>query len=118
MQKTRSTVARPKGSAPAKGKKAAPAEMVSSRIRAIGNSRGVILSNQLIDRAGISPDADIVISAFKGMITIIEAKKTSQVNTDLSTWDEAFKKANRAGKKPEGDLWEGIGNTFDAEEWT
>jgi hypothetical protein len=72
----------------------------------------------MIDEAGISPNADIIIQASRGMITIIESKKVSHVNTNLKTWDKQFKQAIRVGGKPEGDLWEGIGNAFDEEGWT
>jgi hypothetical protein len=103
---------------PAKAKKTSAARVVKSRIRAIGNSRGVILSTEMIDHAGISPNADIIIRAFKGMISIVESKKVSRVNTNLKTWDKQFKQAIRTGGKPEGDLWEGMANAFDEEGWT
>ena|SRR5215469_2813591 len=113
MRKTRET-----GDVPPIKKKvrAQGSEVVSSRIRAIGNSRGVILSSQLIEKAGIPPDGPIDIHADKGMIVITASEKVSRVNTDLGTWDKQFKKAIRDGNKPEGDLWEGIANAFDQQE--
>ena len=114
MQKTRSIVKR------ATKKKAVGVQdsgVVSSRIRAIGNSRGVILSNQLIDKAGIPPDGAIDIRADKGMIVITASKVVSRINTDLGSWDKEFKKAIRAGNKPERDMWGAIGNGFDQQEW-
>jgi antitoxin component of MazEF toxin-antitoxin module len=54
---------------------------VSSRLRRIGNSRGVILSNRLIEEAGIAPDAELVLKAVEGVIIIAEAKKPSRVLT-------------------------------------
>ncbi len=90
---------------------------VSSRLRRIGNSRGVILSNRLIEEAGIAPDAELVLKAVEGVIIISEAKKPSRVHTDLSAWEAEFRKIIKKGKKPEEDLFEGIGNSFDGEEW-
>lgn len=88
---------------------------VRSRIRSVGNSKGVILNNQLLKAAGISTDEDISIEAGEGVIIISQAKP--DVNTDLSTWDVQFKKAIKAGHLPEGDLFEGIENNFDKTEW-
>jgi antitoxin component of MazEF toxin-antitoxin module len=93
-----------------------PAAVYTSKIRAIGNSRGVILNSQLMETAGLIPDEDIVIRASDGLITIQRVEKPA-VNTNLSTWDKQFKAAIKAGAKPEGDLFEGIENEFDAKEW-
>lgn len=91
--------------------------IVASRIRPIGNSKGVILSNRVIEEAGISPDADLIIQVSDGVILIAEAKSTGIVNTDLSSWDEHYKNAINYGNKPETDVWEGVQNSFDREEW-
>jgi antitoxin component of MazEF toxin-antitoxin module len=88
----------------------------TAKVRAIGNSKGVILNNHLLDTAGLTADMDILIQAFNGMITIRQVKKPA-VNTDLSTWDKQFKAAIKAGDIPEGDLWEGMENEFDKSEW-
>ena len=93
-----------------------PTASVTSRLRAIGNSRGVILNSQLIETAGLNDEADIVIQANDGVITIIQLKG-SKVNTDLSTWDKQFKAAIKKGAKPDGDLFEGMANDFDSKEW-
>ena len=91
---------------------------IQSRIREIGNSKGVILSNRVIEEAGFSVEADLLIHASEGIIIIQEVKNRPAVNTDLSTWDAQFKKAIKEGRKPEGDLWGHIENSFDKEEWT
>lgn len=91
---------------------------VSSRLRRIGNSRGVILSNRLIEEAGIAPDADLVLQAVEGVIIIAEAPKPSRVHKDLAQWETEFRKTIRKGNKPEENLLEGIQNNFDGEEWT
>jgi antitoxin component of MazEF toxin-antitoxin module len=95
-----------------------PIYSISSRIRAIGNSKGVILPNRIMEEAGISPEADLVIQVSGGVILIAEAKPPGGANTDLSSWDEQFRKAIKMGKKPEADEWEGLSNRFDEEEWS
>lgn len=93
-----------------------PAVEYTTKIRAIGNSKGVILNNQALDLAGFPPDQDVLVRAVDGRLTI-ERVKTPAVNTDLSSWDKQFKAAIKAGDKPEGDLWEGMENEFDKTEW-
>lgn len=88
----------------------------TSRIRAIGNSKGVILNNNLIESAGLKQDLDIVIQAGDGVIIITQVTD-SQVNTDLASWDKQFKSAIKKEGKPEGDLFEEMGNDFDLKEW-
>jgi antitoxin component of MazEF toxin-antitoxin module len=91
---------------------------ISSRIRPIGNSKGVILPNRVIEEAGISPDADLIIQVSDGVILITEVKSPGNVKTDLSSWEEHFKNAIKMGNQPEPDVWEGMQNHFDKEEWT
>ena len=93
-----------------------PAVEYTAKVRAIGNSKGVILNNQVLDTAGLKADMDILIQAFNGLITIKQAKKPA-VNTDLSTWEKQLKAAIKAGDIPEGDLFEGMANEFDKTEW-
>jgi len=88
----------------------------STRLRAIGNSKGVIINNQLIRAAGINEDSDIIIYAEEGVIYLVEAK-TSGVNTDLSSWGKQFSEAIKKGLKPEKDLFTGLDNEFDQSEW-
>jgi antitoxin MazE len=93
-----------------------PTVEYTAKVRAIGNSKGVILNNQVLDTAGLKADMDILIQAFNGLITIKQAEKPA-VNTDLSTWEKQFKAAIKAGDIPEGDLFEGMQNEFDKTEW-
>ena len=90
---------------------------VTSKLRDIGNSKGVILNNRIIAQAGITSEVDLIIHASDGVV-IIQVKDTGNVNTDLSSWDAQYKKAIKKGKRPEGDMWEGLENKFDQEEWT
>ena len=95
---------------------AEPEVSYATRIRAIGNSKGVILNGLLMETAGLNTDMDIIIQASKGIIKITEAKK-DEVNTDLSTWDKQFKTAIKSGSAPEKDLFDGLQNSFDSKEW-
>lgn len=88
----------------------------TTRIRAIGNSKGVILNNQLIEKAGLDPNMDILIEAADGAIIIVQVKE-QEVNTDLSTWDQQFQAAISNGQKPEKDLFEALENDFDSKDW-
>ncbi len=88
----------------------------TTRIRRVGNSNGVILNNQLIEKAGINIEADIIIKAAEGIIMIAQVKG-SAVNTDLSTWDKQFQTAIKKGEKPERDFFKGMANEFDLNEW-
>ena len=92
------------------------AEMeVRSVFRDIGNSKGVIISRKMMDIAGIQNN-NVVIEASRGEIRIrpIDEKL---VNTDLSSWGKQFKDALKAGQLPDGDLFNGMKNKFDEEEW-
>jgi antitoxin component of MazEF toxin-antitoxin module len=95
-----------------------PSYSIFSRIRPIGNSKGVILPNRVIEEAGISPDADLIIQVSDGVILIAEAKSPGSVNTNLLSWDEQFKNVIKMGIKPESDVWDGVRNRFDEEEWS
>jgi len=94
-----------------------PAVEYTSKIRAIGNSKGVILNRQLLDKAGMKADMDILIQALNGLITIKPAEPPVVVNTDLSTWEKQFEAAIMAGDEPEGDFFEGMETEFDRTEW-
>ena len=50
------------------------------------------------------------------MITIVQAKP-APANNDLSAWDSLFKACIKKGAKPEPDLFEGMKNVYDANEW-
>ena len=87
-----------------------------ARIRAIGNSKGLILNKDLMDKAGISANAELIIEASEGVITITQYVDHS-VNTNLASWDRAFSSARKKGFKPETDLFDNLGNDFDNREW-
>lgn len=93
-----------------------PEVSYTSRIRAIGNSKGVILNSQLMETAKLDPGLEIIVQAREGIITI-EQVKEGAINTDLSTWDRQFERAIKRGATPEKDLFEGLENDFDSKEW-
>jgi antitoxin component of MazEF toxin-antitoxin module len=93
-----------------------PEVSYTSHIRAIGNSKGVILNTHLIESAKLNPEAEIIIQAKKGIITIEQAKEKT-ANIDLNSWDKQFRAAIRRGVKPETDLFKGVENKFDSKEW-
>jgi antitoxin component of MazEF toxin-antitoxin module len=97
------------------GEKSGAKEYSKSRIRPIGNSQGVILSNQLMEAAGFNSEDDIVIEAGDGLIYITQVKQPG-INTDLSTWDRQVKTAIKKGNKPESIVFKGP-NDFDLTEW-
>lgn len=90
---------------------------MTSRIRKIGNSKGIILSNRLIDELGVSVGSEVILIAQKGQVIIKPSENTRKLNTNLSTWEAQFKEAIKDGDRPEKDMFEGMENNFDKEEW-
>ncbi len=90
---------------------------VSAKIRKIGNSKGILLSNSIISVLGIEDGAEVIVTADKGRIIIKPAETKRKINTDLSTWEAQFKAAIKNGDKPETDMFGGMENKFDKEEW-
>ena len=88
---------------------------VRTSFRSVGNSKGLIISSKLIEASGISGN-DLIIEAANGIIAI-RAVNSSDVNSDLSTWDKQFKTALKSDDKVEGDLFDELKNEFDEEEW-
>lgn len=66
--------------------------------------------------AKLEPNMTITIQATKDHV-IISKSREEGVNTDLSTWDSHFKMAIEKGSAPEGDLFKGLSNDFDNNEW-
>ena len=93
-----------------------PEASYASRLRPIGNSRGVILYADLLSKAGLDTSQDLLIQAAKGAIIIVQAKSGTSPD-DLDAWDNLFQQAKKKGQAPEKDLFEGMENKFDREEW-
>ena len=81
---------------------------VVTRIRKIGNSKGILLSNHIINELGVKENAEAIVKAEKGAIIIIPAEAKRKINTDLSAWEAQFKVAIKNGDKPEADMFGGI----------
>lgn len=90
---------------------------VSTRIRKIGNSKGIILNNRIISALDVEDGEEVIVTAEKGRIIITAANNKRKINTDLSTWEAQFKAAIKGGETPETDIFEGMENEFDKEEW-
>ena len=90
---------------------------ISTKIRKIGNSRGILLNNKMIKELGIADDAEVIVITENGQIIIKPAENKPKINIDLSSWELQFKAAIKNGDSPETDLFEGMDNTFDTEEW-
>lgn len=90
---------------------------VLARIRKIGNSKGILLNNRIISESGIEDGAELIVTAEKNRIIITPAQSKRKINIDISTWEAQFKEAIKGGDKPETDLFEGMENEFDKEEW-
>ena len=54
---------------------AEPEVSYNTRIRDIGNSKGIILNSLILETAGLQAETDIVIHASKGLIQIMEVKR-------------------------------------------
>lgn len=89
----------------------------TARIRKIGNSKGILLSNSMIKALGIEDETEVIVTTESGRIIITPVKSKRKINTDLSSWEAQFKAAIKNGDNPEPDMFEGMENTFDKEEW-
>ena len=88
---------------------------VRSVFRDIGNSMGVIISQNMMDLAGVHTN-NVVIEASKGEIRFRPVDDKT-VNTDLSYWGKQFKNALKSDQVPDSNLFDGMKNKFDEEEW-
>jgi len=84
---------------------------MKTRLRKIGNSKGITLSKTLLDQYQFEDEVEIV--AQENGLLIMPAKARSR-----EQWDEQFKAAKKAGHKPDHAMLEGFSNSFDKKEWT
>lgn len=84
----------------------------------IGNSVGVIINKKLLQEAGVTESKKVSIEVKDGTIVITPVKKDFVVNLDRSTWDAQFKKAIKAGNKPEKTLWPNNASEKADKDWT
>jgi antitoxin component of MazEF toxin-antitoxin module len=71
----------------------------------IGNSFGVILNKKILQQAGVITSKEVTIEVKDGVIIIASISKDIPLNLDRTTWDAHFKKAIKAGHKPEKSVW-------------
>jgi antitoxin component of MazEF toxin-antitoxin module len=71
----------------------------------IGNSFGVILNKKILQQAGVTTSKEVTIEVKEGVIIIASISKDIPLNLERSTWDAQFKKAIKAGHKPEKLVW-------------
>ena len=78
---------------------------MQASIRKIGNSVGVILHKNLLDKVGISTATPVDISIKKDTIVIKAVSKRRPINKDLSTWSKQIKRATRNGQSQGIGYW-------------
>ena len=83
---------------------------MKTKIIKIGNSRGIMLSKQLINQYDLELEVEIIPK--KDGILIKPVKSQPRLG-----WEEKFKKALDKGQLHEGELLEGFANEFDKTEW-
>jgi antitoxin component of MazEF toxin-antitoxin module len=77
-------------------------------LRKIGNSKGVLLSKEVIDFLSQEIGNEILISIESNKITLQKStkiKKQNKLNLKPKTWEEQFKKAIANGDEPENDVF-------------
>ena len=84
---------------------------MKAKIIKIGNSKGIMLSNQLLQRYAFDKEVEIVPEK-EGIL--LKATKPPTRNG----WREQFEKAIEKGHTPDEELLEGFSNEFDKTEWT
>jgi putative addiction module antidote len=85
-------------------------------LRKVGNSKGVLLSKEVLDFLSLEVGNEILILVERNKIILQKAKKQStrnKLNLKPSTWEVQFKKAITNGDIPENDVFEGMTNDFD-----
>ncbi len=83
---------------------------MKTKIIKIGNSKGIMLSKQLINQYELESEVEVIPK--KDGIFIRPIKSQPRAN-----WEDQFKKAFEKGQRPEGELLEGFANEFDKTEW-
>ena len=84
---------------------------MKTRLRKIGNSKGITLSKTLLEQYQFEDEVEIV--AQENGLLIMPAKARPR-----EKWDEQFKAAKKAGHKPDNAMLERFPNSFDKKEWT
>jgi antitoxin MazE len=84
---------------------------MKTRLKKIGNSKGITLSKTLLEQYHFEDEVEII--AQENGLLIMPANAKSR-----EKWHELFKAAKKAGHKPDQAMLEGFSNSFDKKEWT
>ncbi|MEO8108561.1 MAG: hypothetical protein ABI594_00945 [Ginsengibacter sp.] len=84
---------------------------MTTRLKKIGNSRGITLSKTLLQQYQFQDEVEVIPLENGILIMPLKVKPREQ-------WDEHFKKAKKEGHTPDKALLEGFKNSFDKNEWT
>lgn len=80
------------------------------KIIKIGNSRGIMLSKQLISQFNFEREAEIVTNDEGILIKPVK-------DQPRQSWEKQFEEAMSIEEEQEGELLEGFENEFDKTEW-
>jgi antitoxin MazE len=78
-----------------------------AKIRKIGNSRGIILPKDILDRCNLHDEVELFVSEENKLIV-------QPILSKRNEWEKAFQKAKQEGVLDKADF---IANKFDEEEW-
>jgi len=84
---------------------------MKTRLKKIGNSKGITLSKTLLEQYQFEDEVEIVAQENGLLIMPVKVRPREQ-------WDEQFEKAKKEGFVPDKALLEGFKNSFDKKEWT
>ncbi len=92
--------------------------LMHTTLRKIGNSRGVLLTKEIIDKLNMVDGQEIEVFLTDECSIVLKPtklrkKKRPALNLDLSTWEAQFTSAIGKGETPETDVFEGMANKFD-----
>lgn len=82
-----------------------------TKLRKIGNSKGITLSKSLLEQYQFDEEVEIVTQENGLLIMPVKAKPREE-------WEKQFKAAAKQGQKPGKPLLNGFSNQFDKREWT
>jgi antitoxin component of MazEF toxin-antitoxin module len=85
-------------------------------LRKVGNSKGLLLSKEVLEFLSLEVGNEISISLESNKIVLQKVSKNKnqkKLNLKPSTWEAQFKKAITNGEHPENDVFEGMNNQFD-----
>jgi len=84
---------------------------MKTRLKKIGNSRGITLSKTILEQYNFEDEVEIIASEEGLLIRPARAKSREQ-------WGEQFLAAKKAGHKGESSALGNLSNNFDKKDWT